>query len=1032
MSSSGKGGKGGGRFTSRATVPGAVSVPANEEPEVAAAQPTTPPPSTTPSSINSSPSAVPEPGTDVPRIPSRPGKQRTVAPATQPGAVSMNSVSNSAVSDSSNAGADADGIHSISAIEPEPLMTTRPAVTSSPNADSPVSSQTAAKGRRTTAPATAPGAVHSAAEEPGRDSDQPRSSSEIVVPQSGKSRRSSAQAASVPGATSVGGNSSQTTRRLASPDGSEGAALPAVPRARDTELLSTTAATGILDTTSADDQEPPLSPGAASTHGVDAARVYVTPEHPGSYSTTSLISQDSSASSRDPRLHRVPSSGDTQALVSNLTASQDLAAKDRRTRRAEPSVPGAHHVAGAQDTSDAVALSKDPRARHEAQRTGGDSAKSRMPPRAEVVTAGEQEPTSVISAEDPEQPYHSITSVGAGDVGNGNRYEADAKVAESSGVSIPEHSRDVFVVDRTPAVTSNDIKDPYDDPHKSPLDEEQPSRGPMARNAAAVAAALTTESRGIGVAPDVTYGTTRGGSNDDNLAVAVAIEDGENERFLPAAIEYDPDSKPPLMKNRRFRLYIISGILLFVIVIVTVILGVVVFKKQPGYGASDAPSLAPTSTMDAKYYQQFAQVLGYNEWNFTSDSPQGAAAQWIIEEDPRNLGVDDETLTQRYLLAVFFYTTTQNGALSWRSCNPDPSDSTITECDFQQYTALDNEEVTYEPKLSSRWMSGVDECTWAGVLCNDLKVLIAIELMGQNITGTIPTELAAFPLVQSLSLAFNEFTGTLPITFALPDSARQLLNLEVHGNYLTGTIPSEYFQATGLQNWNIGQNLFTGTLSTEIGRLTNLKGFHTFDNMLTGTFPTEIGRLEYLSFTRHQENRYTGTIPSELGELILMQELWMYSNQFTGTIPTELGKAPSMVDLELNWNKLTGTIPTEFYQWTSLSRLDLFQNYLNGTIATEIGLLTNMAELRLSRNEFTGTIPLEIVNLTQMELAWFHSNLFVGSVPSGLCQYVPKPLMVLQSDCFPEGSSPNPCDCCTSCCNRDTEICLIIDDNTAP
>ncbi|KAI2506299.1 hypothetical protein MHU86_8129 [Fragilaria crotonensis] len=132
MSSSGKGGKGGGRFTSRATVPGAVSVPANEEPEVAAAQPTTPPPSTTPSSINSSPSAVPEPGTDVPRIPSRPGKQRTVAPATQPGAVSMNSVSNSAVSDSSNAGADADGIHSISAIEPEPLMTTRPAVTSSP------------------------------------------------------------------------------------------------------------------------------------------------------------------------------------------------------------------------------------------------------------------------------------------------------------------------------------------------------------------------------------------------------------------------------------------------------------------------------------------------------------------------------------------------------------------------------------------------------------------------------------------------------------------------------------------------------------------------------------------------------------------------------------------------------------------------------------------------------------------------------------------------------------------------------------
>ena len=615
---------------------------------------------------------------------------------------------NSAVSDSSYAGVDADGVHSISTIEPEPLMTTRPAVTLTPSADSSVSSQTTAKGRRTTAPATAPGAVHAAAEEPGRDSDQPRSSAEIIVPQSGKSRRSPAQAASVPGATPIGSNTPATTRRLASPDGSEGAARPAVPRARDTDLSSTVAAAGVFGTTSAYDHEPPLSPGA--------------------YSTTSLISQDSSASSRDPRLPRVPSSGDTQASVSILSASQDVSAKDRRTRLAEPSVPGAHHVAGAQDASDAVALSKDPRARHEAQRPGGDSAKSRMPARVEMVTTGEQEPTSVVNAENPEQPYNSVPPVGARDMGNGNLYEADAKVSESSGVLILEHSGGVFVGDRAPAGSSNDLKDPYDDPHKSAVDEEQPSRGPMTNHAAAVAAALTTESRGIGVAPDVTYGTTRGGSNDENLAVAVAIEDGENERFLPAAIEYDPDSKPPLMKNRRFRLYIISGILLFVIVIVTVVLGVVVFKKQPGYGASDAPSLAPTSTMDAKYYQQFAQVLGYNDWNFTRDSPQGAAALWIIEEDSRNLGVDDETLTQRYLLAVFYYTTTQNGALSWRSCSPDPSDSTITECVFQQYTVSENDEVSYVPKPSFRWMSGVDECTWAGVLCNDLNVLIAIEL----------------------------------------------------------------------------------------------------------------------------------------------------------------------------------------------------------------------------------------------------------------------------------------------------------------
>ena len=114
---------------------------------------------------------------------------------------------------------------------------------------------------------------------------------------------------------------------------------------------------------------------------------------------------------------------------------------------------------------------------------------------------------------------------------------------------------------------------------------------------------------------------------------------------------------------------------------------------------------------------------------------------------------------------------------------------------------------------------------------------------GQNITGTLPTEIARLPFVQWISLAWNALTGTLPVEYA---GMKHLLNLEVHGNNLVGTIPIEYWSANGLQQFNVGENLMSGTLSSEVGLLTNLRGFFLLDNMFTGTFPTEIGNLAFL------------------------------------------------------------------------------------------------------------------------------------------------------------------------------------------
>jgi hypothetical protein len=300
-----------------------------------------------------------------------------------------------------------------------------------------------------------------------------------------------------------------------------------------------------------------------------------------------------------------------------------------------------------------------------------------------------------------------------------------------------------------------DVKSSFgtDPASKSPFDLEQPSGG-VVRPPDDTAAMVTTAARGMDVPPHLAYGTTgvgqagyRGLSGDDGLAVAIAISEDEDEMFLPAAVEFDPDAKPPLLKNRRFRLYIISATLIFVVVIIVLILGLVVFGGGSNASSSNAPTVSPlTKTFDAEYTQQFAAILGRDVADFPFDSPQYRAMEWILEEDAMKLGSNDTSLLQRYLLAVFYFSTTNNGELSWRSCNPDRSDYNIVDCQYLNMNTLANDSIAYTPEPSYRWLSNVHECKWAGNLCDDNNITRAIDLRKYFTT---------LPLFSATILVFN-------------------------------------------------------------------------------------------------------------------------------------------------------------------------------------------------------------------------------------------------------------------------------------
>ena len=157
-----------------------------------------------------------------------------------------------------------------------------------------------------------------------------------------------------------------------------------------------------------------------------------------------------------------------------------------------------------------------------------------------------------------------------------------------------------------------------------------------------------------------------------------------------------------------------------------------------------------------------------------------------------------------------------------------------------------------------------------------------------------------------------------------------------------------------ITNINLDNHLITGSIPTEICNLTGLTKLYLTNNDLTGPIPTEIGNLKALTELDLTDNDLTGPIPTEIGKLTALKDLGLADTGLTGSIPTEIGKLTALEDLYLENSGLTGHIPTEIGNLTALNNeLVLSYNQLTGTIPTEIGNLTRLTKLYLVGNQLT-------------------------------------------------------------------------------
>ena len=215
------------------------------------------------------------------------------------------------------------------------------------------------------------------------------------------------------------------------------------------------------------------------------------------------------------------------------------------------------------------------------------------------------------------------------------------------------------------------------------------------------------------------------------------------------------------------------------------------------------------------------------------------------------------------------------------------------------------------------WMSDKSFCDWYGIQCSDGHVK-EIQLKANKLSGSIVASIGNLTHLTELSI-----TGSRPDNYygcvdtdlhntSLPDSFYNLKNIEsidmeytclggyvsdlmgenwlnlkslqIHGNYLRGTIPSNLDNCHDLEVLKLGRNPISGTIPV-YKNLKKLQKFNCNFCAITGEFPEE-----------------------NLLNMPALQQLFWDGNALNGSLPSTINHLKNLTSMSFNINNLSGYI----------------------------------------------------------------------------------------------------------------------------
>eukprot|EP00804_Cyclotella_cryptica_P001422 CCRYP_003667-RA/>CCRYP_003667-RA protein AED:0.04 eAED:0.04 QI:712/0.66/0.75/1/1/1/4/361/461 len=453
---------------------------------------------------------------------------------------------------------------------------------------------------------------------------------------------------------------------------------------------------------------------------------------------------------------------------------------------------------------------------------------------------------------------------------------------------------------------------------------------------------------------------------EEGLVVACPVREGENNVPIYAATKFDPTSNASFYKSRPCRLYTsISLIVVSMIVAVGVVFAAKKRAVQDDTFLNEqalSATIKPTSYRVSLGIQEMIEenVLERNKrfQHMKATDPEYLALNWILHDDKMQLSVGDDTLLQRYILAVLAFSF---DLYSWNCGMVDDLDS-CNQTEVEEYAV---------------WLSQTNECSWYGVVCLN-GIVTSISLPSNNLIGTIPPEMRGLRFLETLSLRENCIYGTIP-----PElwTLTRLSEIDIEWNFLSGVVPREIYELTSLTRLKLAANRNEGGCNRTSGADTYISS-----TGLQGViFEPKIAQLSNVKEISVYANNFNGSISSEFGTLKGLELFFADRNFISGSLPKEMSNLSSLKEVWLSENKITGGIPD------SIEQLSLWDTSMSGTIPLSLYNLSHLKGLYLRKSNpgFKGPIRSEIGNLLQLERLMLNDNpLLTGTLPSelGLCQ----------------------------------------------
>jgi Leucine-rich repeat (LRR) protein len=206
-------------------------------------------------------------------------------------------------------------------------------------------------------------------------------------------------------------------------------------------------------------------------------------------------------------------------------------------------------------------------------------------------------------------------------------------------------------------------------------------------------------------------------------------------------------------------------------------------------------------------------------------------------------------------------------------------------------------------------------------------------------------------------------------------SDQRVTRITLYNNNLSGALPAEIGNLTGLERIAISSSFLSGEIPVEIGQCTELTFIDFSGNVLTGSFPQEISNCQKLKEIIVYQNQFSGSFPTVLLGLPELSRLELGDNNFSGELPAALSNATLLRSFTIDRNDFTGQM-VSLKNLTEMVEVHLRGNNLHGDIADIFNYSPNMYYLSLGDNHFTGCVSDTFFNPTKLQFFDFPNNDF--------------------------------------------------------